>query len=89
MKYEELRKKILSNPDAQKEYDRLQPEFQIIEAIMEARYERELTQQQLSDITGIDRSDISKLENGCGNPTIETLQRLAEGLGKKLVIRFE
>ena len=47
-----------------------------------------MTQKQLSETTGIAQSDISKIENGSGNPTIKILKRLAEGLGMNLKIEF-
>jgi transcriptional regulator with XRE-family HTH domain len=34
------------------------------------------------------RSDISRLENGTANPSLKTMKRIAEGLGRKLEIRF-
>lgn len=89
MNYEKLRNKILSNPEAKMEYDLLEPEFQIVEAIISARQTKRMSQQDLANVTGIDRADISKIENANANPTIETLNRLAEGLGKKLIIQFK
>ncbi|MBQ4251620.1 MAG: helix-turn-helix transcriptional regulator [Erysipelotrichaceae bacterium] len=79
----------LQDPEFRKEWEALQPEYQIIKAMIEARTETGMTQKQLSEKTGIAQSDISKLENGTANPSIRTLQRLAEGLGKILVIEFK
>ena len=56
--------------------------------MIEAREETGMTQKELSEITGITQGDISKLENGTSNPSLRTLQRIAEGLGKNLVIEF-
>ena len=47
-----------------------------------------LTQKQLADKTGIAQSDISKLETGSANPSLRTLQRLAQGMGMKMKIEF-
>ncbi len=52
------------------------------------RQEKNYSQQKLSDVTGINRADISRLENGTSNPSLKTMKRIAEGLGKKLYIRF-
>ena len=49
---------------------------------------RGLTQQQLSERTGIAQTDISKLERGNGNPSLRTLQRLAAGMGMRVKIEF-
>lgn len=82
-----LRDKMKDN-EFKKEYDLLEPEFAVIQAIINARKESKLTQKELALITGIAQSDISKLENGNANPSIRTLQRLAEGMGMKLHLEF-
>ena len=71
-----------------KEYDALRPEYEIISSLIDARKACNVTQKQLSETTGIAQSDISKIENGSGNPTIKILKRLAEGLGMNLKIEF-
>ena len=71
-----------------KEYEEMQPEFDVIRAIVDARTSQNLTQKELSERTGINQADISKLENGNANPSIKTLQRLAAALGKTLKIEF-
>lgn len=78
----------LKDPAFKQEYDELEPEFAIINAIVDARKEMGLTQKQLSELTGITQADISKLENGNANPSIKTLQRLAAAMGKKVKISF-
>lgn len=88
MNLEELKKEHLSSPQVKAEYDALEPEFQVIRAMIEARRDQHLTQQQLADRTGIDRADISKLENGNANPSLKLLKRLAEGLGMNIKIEF-
>ena len=52
------------------------------------RKEKCFTQKELSELTGIAQSDLSKIENGNANPSLKTLKRLADGLGKKLQISF-
>ena len=86
--YNELKKQLLQNDEVKTEYERLEPEYQVIRAIVAARQEQHLTQQELAERTGIDRSDISKLENGSANPSLRTLKRLAAGLGMQLQINF-
>ena len=86
--YNELKQQLLQNEEVREEYERLEPEYQVVRAIIAARQEQHLTQQDLADKTGIDRSDISKLENGSANPSLRTLKRLADGLGMQLQINF-
>ena len=78
----------LKNPEFKKEWDALEPEYQIIRAMLDARNEKAMTQKQLADITGIPQADISRIENGNANPSLRTLQRLADGMGMKLKLEF-
>ncbi len=87
-RYEKLLAEDLKNPEVRKEMERLEPEFAIVRAIIDARNKAGLTQEELSKRSGINQANISKLENGNANPSISTLQKLAKGLGKKLVISF-
>ena len=87
-RFEDYLNEKLKDPEFKKEYDALEPEFAIIQAMIDARKESGLTQKDLSERTGIAQSDISKLERGNANPSLRTLQRLAEGMGMKLKIEF-
>ena len=78
----------LKDDGFRKEYEKLQPEMAVMQAIIDARKATGLTQKESSDITGIAQGDISKLERGNANPSIRTLNRLAEGLGMILKIEF-
>jgi len=71
-----------------KEYMSLEPEFQLIRALLDVRKEKNLTQKQLSELTGINQADISKIEKGIANPSLKTIQRLAYGLNMNVKIEF-
>ena len=60
----------------------------IADAVLSARAMAGISQKELSARTGIDQSDISRIERGIANPSVATLKRLASGLGKQLVICF-
>lgn len=85
-KFEDFLAEQLKDPKVKKEYDALEPKYALIECIILARKEKNLTQKQLSELTGITQSDLSKIENGNANPSLNTLLKLANGLGKKLQI---
>ena len=70
------------------EYARLEPEYAVIRELVDARVERGMTLGQLAEATGICASNISRIESGNANPTLRTLQRLADGLGKRLEVHF-
>ncbi len=78
----------LKNPEFKKEWDALEPEYQVIRAIIDGRKNQNLSQKELARITGIAQADISRLENGNANPSLRTLKRLASGLGMMLRVEF-
>ena len=86
--FRETLNKQLKNPEFKKEWDALEPEFDIIKAIVDARSSQNMTQKELSEKTGIPQADISRLENGTRNPTLKLLKRLADGLNMELGIVF-
>jgi DNA-binding XRE family transcriptional regulator len=91
MKYETLEEytqKRMKNKNFAKEYEAIQPEMNIIRAIIDARTSRNLTQQELAELTGIDQATISKLENGTRNPSVKLLEKLAKGMNTNLKIEF-
>ena len=78
----------LKDETFKKEFEALEPEYEIISSLIDARKFNNVTQKQLSEATGIAQSDISKIENGSANPTLKLLQRLAEGLNMSLKVEF-
>mgnify|MGYP004451443059 CR=1 FL=1 len=87
-KFDDFLNEQLQDPEFRAEYEALQPEHAIIQAIIDARKQSGLTQKELAVRTGIAQGDISKLENGNGNPSIKTLQRLAKAMGMTLKVEF-
>ena len=73
-------KKNLKNPEFRKEWDALETETQIMRSLIEARLEAGMTQKQLSEKTGINQSNLSRIERGNGNPSVATLERIAAAL---------
>ena len=86
--YKEYKNKCLKDSNFKKEYDDLEPEYDIINAMIKARKEKGLTQKQLSELTGISQADISRIENGTRNPSLEMIKRLATGMGMRLKLEF-
>ena len=86
--FDDMLNEQLKDINFRKEYEDIQPEMDVIRAIVDAGTAQNLTQKELSKITGINQADISKLENGTRNPTVSLLKRLAEGMGMELRIQF-
>ena len=89
MTLQEYKNKKLQDPEFAKAYEDVQPEMKVVRAIIEARTSQNLTQKELAEKTGINQTEISKLENGTRNPSIRLLQRLADGMGMVLDISFK
>ncbi len=82
--FEVWEKEALKDPELRAEYNKLQPEF----ALLRARIEKGLTQQELAQLIGTKQSVISRLESGRANPSIAFLQKLAQALNTHLEIKF-
>jgi DNA-binding XRE family transcriptional regulator len=80
---------MMGDPEFRAEYEALEPEFSIVQALIDARKNNGLTQQQLSERSGIAQGDISKIERGDANPSLRTLKRLAAGMGTRLKLDFQ
>ena len=65
----------MKDPEYAAEYERLRPEYDIIDAIIAARAEENLTQRELAQRCGMKQSAFARLESGNANPTLETLAR--------------
>lgn len=88
MTLDEALNEQMKNEEFKREYESLNPEYEIISSLIDARKYCKVTQKELSESTGIAQSDISKIENGSANPTIKLLKRLAEGLNMRLKVEF-
>ncbi len=88
MKLKDYKEKKMQDPEFSKAYEEIQPELNVIRAMVDARISRNLTQKELSERTGIAQTEISRLENGLRNPSIKLLQRLADGMGMILNVTF-
>lgn len=88
MTLKEVLTEELRDSELKKEYDALEPEYTLIQSLIDARIQSNLTQKMLSAQTGIAQGDISKIETGSANPTLNILKRLADGLNMKLKLEF-
>ncbi len=82
------KKEVLKDPVLKTEYDRQQPEFAVIQAILDARVKKGVTQKELAQKIGTKQSVISRLESGRANPSVAFLKKLAQALNSHLEIRF-
>ncbi|MDR1135720.1 MAG: helix-turn-helix transcriptional regulator [Clostridiales Family XIII bacterium] len=88
MNWDDAKKKILQNEDVREELKNNETEYKIIEEIIMARQEKNLTQKDLADLVGTKQSNISRLESGNYNPTLGFLNKIAKAIGKELEVRI-
>ena len=86
--FEMILEESLKNPEFKKEWEAGQIEYEIMRMLVKARNEKNLTQKELSELSGIRQSNISRIERGVCAPSINTLEAIANALGKKLKIEF-
>lgn len=56
----------------------------VIETLIQARKTQNMTQKDLAERTGIDQANISKIETGLRSPTLNVLEKLANGLNMNI-----
>lgn len=88
-KLNKLKKEWLKKPDVKAEYDALAEEFSIAEALIRARAEADMTQEQVAAKMQTSQSYVAKLESGRVNPSMKALQRYAAATGSRLKISLE
>ena len=88
MKWSEAKSIILKNEDVRNELKMNEAEYKIIEEIIMARKEKKLTQKDLAELIGTKQSNISRLESGNYNPSLDFLNRIALAVGKELEVKM-
>ncbi len=92
MNHDELKAKILSNPEVKAAYESMKPEFDLLRQMLQARQNAGLTQAEVAAKMGTKAPAITRLESSLGNgkhsPSLATLQRYAQAVGCELQITF-
>jgi predicted transcriptional regulator len=86
--FDDFFNELMSDPEFRIEYYRIHYIDEIANQILLIRTGKNLTKNQLSELSGIPVSIISRIENGDENkvPPLKTIQKLAEALGYKISI---
>ena len=86
--FDSIKQKLMADAEFAEEYERLRPRYEVISQIIEARKEKNMTQEELAKRIGTQKSNISRLESGNYNPSLDFLIKVAQGLGKELKIQM-
>jgi predicted transcriptional regulator len=86
--FEELKARLLANPEVKAEYVALAPKFEIAAELLRARLRPGLSQAELATRMGTSQSTIARLESGQTLPSTKTLRRYGEATGSKFHVRL-
>lgn len=85
----DLHAKWMQDPEYRREYEALDEEFALMKALIDARAQAGLTQEQLAERMETSQSVIARLESGRTMPSGRTLARYAKATGTRLRVSFE
>ena len=88
IKFEDVKARLLANPNVKIEYDALAPEAEISAEMLRARLRAGLSQIEVAERMGTSQSAIGRLESGQTLPSMKTLLRYAEATGCELRVRL-
>ena len=77
------------DPEYMREYEALEGEFALAHALIKARADAGLTQEELAERMGTTQSAIARMEGGKSRPSTTTLAKVAAATGTKLRVSFE
>lgn len=88
---EDFKKEAMTDPEFKKEYEALAPVWELRKELIKLRLKEGKTQEQVAELMGTQKSNISRLE--CGEnvslPTLATIAKYANALGYKVKVVFE
>lgn len=86
--FDSVKNDLMLDEEFKEEYDKLQPRYDVISQIIDARKAQNMTQSELAKRVGTQKSNISRLESGNYNPSLDFLTKVAHCLGKDLKIQM-
>lgn len=87
--FEQMKEDMLKDEEFKLEYEKLRPRYEAIAQIIVARKQQNMTQAELARRVGTQKSNISRLESGNYNPSLDFLSKVAESLGKSLNVQIK
>lgn len=88
-KFADVKERLMKDDEFKAEYEKLKPRYDVISQIIEARAQNGVTQEELALRVGTQKSNISRLESGTYNPSLDFLVKVAHSLGKEMQITLK
>ena len=84
-----LKAELLADADTRASYDAQAPEFDIARELIAARTRAGMTQTDVAERMGTTQSTVARLEGGKAAPSLRSVQRYAQAVGARAVVRLE
>ena len=88
VKFDLVKEQLMKDEEFKAEYEKLKPRYEVISQIIEVRNKQNITQEELALRVGTKKSNISRLESGAYNPSLDMLIKVAKSLGKEVHIQL-
>jgi DNA-binding XRE family transcriptional regulator len=85
--YEEFEAELLERPGVRREFEALQPKYDLIRALIQRRHQQGISQAELAKMVGMQQPAISRLENGSHSTAIGTVIKVASALGLEICLK--
>ncbi len=85
-KFEEVHNRLMKDEEFKAEYEKLKPRYDLIAQIIDTRSQLNITQEELAQRVGTQKSNISRFESGSYNPSLDFVTKVARSLGKEVHI---
>ena len=85
----DVKAELLAKPAVRQAYDAQAPEFELARELIAARMRAGLTQGDAAALMGTTQSVVARIESGRGMPSLRTVQRFANAVGARAVVRME
>jgi Predicted transcriptional regulators len=89
VKFEEAKKLLMKDAEFKTEYQKLKPRYDVISQVIQERAKQNMTQEELAFRVGTQKSNISRLESGAYNPSLDFIVKVAHSLGKEMTITLK
>lgn len=89
VKFSDIKELLMKDDDFKAEYEKLKPRYDVISQIIEERSKQDITQEELALRVGTQKSNISRLESGAYNPSLDFLVKVAHSLGKEVQVSLK
>jgi len=89
VKFEEVHSRLMKDEEFKAEYEKLKPRYELIAQIIDIRSQLNITQEELAQRVGTQKSNISRFESGSYNPTLDFITKVAHSLGKEIHISLD